>query len=47
MRIKATTVQITIHVLLRKNLKVFGIMPPRCEQVPIWKTSSTYRKDRK
>jgi len=35
------------HVLVREKLHGFSIMPPRYEQVPIWKTHGRYRKEMK
>jgi hypothetical protein len=35
------------HILVRENLKGFSIIPPRYENVPIWKTKGTYRKEMK
>jgi hypothetical protein len=35
------------HVLIREKLNGFSIMPPRYEDVPVWKTHGRYRKDMK
>ena len=35
------------HVLVREKLHALSIMPPRYEQVPIWKTRGRYRKEMK
>jgi hypothetical protein len=35
------------HKLVRENLHGFSIMPPRYEQVPVWKTAGKYRKEMK
>jgi len=35
------------HVLVREKLHGFSIMPPRYEQVPVWKTRGKYRKEMK
>jgi hypothetical protein len=35
------------HVLVRENLNGFSIIPSRYENVPVWKTKGTYRKDMK
>jgi len=35
------------HVLVREKLHRFSIMPPRYEQVPIWKSHGRYRKEMK
>jgi hypothetical protein len=35
------------HVLVRENLSGFSIMPPRYQQVPVWKTRGKYRKEMK
>ena len=35
------------HVLVRDKLHGFSIIPPRYEQVPVWKTRGTYRKKMK
>ena len=35
------------HILVRENLNGFSIIPPRYENVPIWKTRGTYRKEMK
>lgn len=33
--------------VVREKLRGFSIMPPRYEQVPIWKTRGKYRKEMK
>jgi hypothetical protein len=35
------------HVLVRKELHGFSVIPPRYEHVPIWKTHGRYRKQMK
>jgi hypothetical protein len=35
------------HVLVREKLYGYSIIPPRYEQVPIWKTRGRYRKEMK
>jgi hypothetical protein len=35
------------HILVRENLNGFSIIPPRYENVPIWKTRGRYRKEMK
>ena len=35
------------HVLVREKLDGYSIIPPRYEQVPIWKTRGRYRKEMK
>ena len=35
------------HVLVRKKLKGFSVIPPRYENVPVWKTRGKYRKEMK
>ena len=35
------------HVLVREKLHGFSIIPPRYEQVPVWKTRGKYRKEMK
>jgi hypothetical protein len=35
------------HVLVREKLHGFSIMPPRYEQVSVWKTRGKYRKEMK
>ena len=35
------------HILVRENLNGFSIIPPRYENVPVWKTSGRYRKEMK
>ncbi|MGE5781861.1 MAG: transposase, partial [Nitrososphaerales archaeon] len=35
------------HILVREKLHGFSIMPPRYEQVPVWKTRGKYRKEMK
>ena len=35
------------HILVRENLNGFSIIPPRYENVPIWKTKGRYRKEMK
>ncbi len=35
------------HVLVREKLHGFSIMPTRYENVPIWKTKGSYRKEMK
>ena len=35
------------HVLVREKLKGFSIIPPRYNEVPVWKTRGKYRKKMK
>ncbi|HEX6673023.1 MAG TPA: transposase [Nitrososphaeraceae archaeon] len=35
------------HVMVREKLKGFSIIPPRYENVPVWKTRGRYRKEMK
>ena len=35
------------HVLVREDLKAYSIIPPRYQEVPIWKTHGKYRKQMK
>jgi hypothetical protein len=35
------------HVIVREKLKGFSIIPPRYENVPVWKTHGKYRKEMK
>jgi len=35
------------HVLVREKLHALSIMPPRYEQIPVWKTRGKYRKKMK
>jgi hypothetical protein len=35
------------HILVREKLNGFSIIPPRYEQVPVWKTHGRYRKEMK
>lgn len=35
------------HILVRDKLHGFSIIPPRYEQVPVWKTRGKYRKEMK
>ena len=35
------------HIFVREKLHGFSIMPPRYEQVPVWKTHGKYRKEMK
>ena len=35
------------HVMVREKLKGFSIIPPRYENVPVWKTRGKYRKEMK
>lgn len=35
------------HVLVREHLKSYSIIPPRYQNVPIWKTHGRYRKQMK
>ena len=36
-----------MYLLVREKLHGFSVMPPRYEQVPVWKTRGKYRKEMK